>query len=505
MPPARDSSYIHRVMPEKLPEERKLDLYRFLFDQARDATIVFDAHGRILLLNHEARQLPGEFVERLFAGDATCALELALFRDEVASRGHAQAEIRVGGRSMTLHGMVQGGLHVVMLRDVTESRRVEGELRSLQRVESVGHLTASLVHDFNNLLTPIACMSACLEADLPDGSEESAMARDICVAAERAATLARQVLKFVRREPSRVEAANISAVVAELGPLIQRVAGTGVEVQLSLGPNAGAAMLDRERFEHVVLNLVANARDAMPRGGLLTLSTANISFDEGEASAIEGARAGCYVVLRVIDTGVGMTTEVRERIFESFFTTKDADHGTGLGLAAARRFVAQSRGCITVHSEAGRGTTMSLYFPGIEPKARPLSRPARGAPPGGSETVLVVDDEPLVRVSMRAVLESRGYRVLEAADGEQALAIAGTHTGPIHLVVIDVAMPKMGGVELARRLRDGRPTRILFTSGHTERMLERQGLVLEGGALLLKAFTPSELLCRIRELLDEAR
>jgi len=360
------------------------------------------------------------------------------------------------------------------------------------------------VHDFNNLLTPIACMSACLEADLPHESAAAEMARDIRLAADRAAGLARQVLKYVRREPSRVEAVNVSAVVAEFEAIIQRVAGTAVEVELKLASNVGCAMLDRERLEHVLLNLVANARDAMPAGGRLTLTTARVSLDEGDADAIEGARAGSYVALRVIDTGVGMTTEIRERIFESFFTTKDAEHGTGLGLATARRFVAQSRGCITVHSEAGHGTTMSLYFPVIEPQALPSPVSPSDAR-GGTETILVVDDDELVRASMRTVLQSRGYRVLEASSGEEALTVEASHSGPIDLIVVDVAMPKMGGIELARKLCNRRATGVLFTSGHTERVLERQGLVPEGSALLRKVFTPAELLRRVRDLLDERR
>jgi signal transduction histidine kinase len=502
MPRFVSDSYIYGMARDMAPEDLELGLYRFVFEHACDPIVVFDANGRVVLLNREARRLPSGLVERLFAGDAQRAPELALFREEIATRGTAQAELRIDGRSIDIRGRVHGSQYALTLRDVTELRRVEGELRSMQRVESIGHLTASLVHDFNNLLTPIACLSTCLEDDLPRGVDAREMARDIRVAAERAAALARQMMKFVRREPTHVEAVSLSAVVAELQTLIQRVAGSGVKVEIAVAPGAGAAMLDRERLEHVLLNLVANARDAMPSGGRLTLSTAHVSLDKGEADAIEGATAGSYVVLRVSDTGVGMTSEVRERIFESFFTTKDADHGTGLGLASARRFVAQSRGCITVHSQTGRGTTMSLYFPRIEPADRTTFRPQLADPPGGHETVLVVDDEDLVRASIRAVLESRGYRVLDAASGEEGLAVAGAFDGVIHMAVIDVVMPRMSGVELSSRLREQRPTRVLFTSGHTERTLERHDMRAGPVALLEKAFTPSELLRRVRELLD---
>jgi two-component system cell cycle sensor histidine kinase/response regulator CckA len=489
-------------MEDEVAEQSRLLPYQFAFENALDPTIVFDASGHALLLNREARELSDELVDRLFVNGGPAAAELSLFRAALATRGHAHVEVRVDGRSVVIDGKACGSRHVVTLRDVTDRRRLETELRDLQRVESIGQFTATLVHDFNNLLTPIACLSSCLEGDASVGGEAREMVGDIREAAERASALARQALRLVRREPTRVEVTDVNAVLTDLRSLVGRLVGSEVEVDLVLAKDAGAAMLDRERLEHVLLNLAANARDAMPAGGRLRLGTASVSVDEGEARAIEGAVAGSYVAVRVTDTGVGMTREVRERIFERFFTTKEPGRGTGLGLVSAKRFVAETGGCIGVHSEAGRGTTVSLYFPRLEARSMSSQRPTVAQGLRGSETLLVVDDERRVRGAMRSVLECNGYRVLDAASGEEAVAVARAYSGTIDLVIADVVMPGMGGLELGRRLAS-RPTRTLFTSGHTERRLERLGWQPECGPLLLKAFTPDELLRRVREVLAE--
>jgi CheY-like chemotaxis protein len=291
------------------------------------------------------------------------------------------------------------------------------------------------------------------------------------------------------------------AVLAELKPLLERVVGAEVEVQVTAPTDAVAASLERERFEHALLNLAANARDAMPSGGRLTLSATRVSFEEDEVSAIDGAGAGAYVAIRVSDTGVGMTREVRERIFQPFFTTKEAGHGTGLGLEAVRRFVADSGGCISVQSEEGKGTTVSLHFPLVALES-PAPSAVGSAEVAGSETVLVVDDDDRVLGALRAVLRSHGYQVLVASCGAEALEIVRGREAPLDLVIVDVVMPKMAGLELARWLRSLKRTRVLFTSGHTERRLERCGWRPDDGPLLRKAFGPSELLRSVRQVLD---
>jgi CheY-like chemotaxis protein len=380
-------------------------------------------------------------------------------------------------------------------------RRLERELRAFERLGSVAHLTATLVHDINNLLTPIACCSASLEVELASHATAQAMARDIRTAAERAAELTRKTLRWARHEPSRIEAIDIGAVLAEIESLVARVVGAEVEVHVLAPSNLGAASLDRERLEHALLNLAANARDAMPAGGRLTLAARTHSLGEAEAAALENAQRGEYVAVHVSDTGHGMKPEVKERLFEPLFTTKEAGRGTGLGLAAVKRFVDESGGCIGITSAEGLGTTVSLYFPVVGLESAPaLSDRATG--PRGAETVLVVDDDDGVRRALAAVLESHGYRAAQAASGDDAIAIFRESRPPVDVVVADVVMRGMSGVELAERIRALRPVPVLFTSGHTGARLAQLGLRPGDAATLGKAFTPTALLRALREVLD---
>jgi signal transduction histidine kinase len=338
-------------------------LFELVFEHAMDPTVVFDEEGQVLALNRAARDLPEELVDRLFGGDAPQPPELTAFHSDLEDHGHARAEIRLMSRAYLLLGQKHDRQVVIVVRDETRMHRLEADLRALQRVESLGQFTASLVHDFNNLLTPIACVSAILEAELAHDERNGPLAREVRDAAERATNLARQMMSRVRREPPAVAATDVNEVLAGMRLLLERVVGSDVKVQLRLGDDVEATLLDRERLEHVILNLAANARDAMPDGGTLMLATRTVAFDADDADALEGAHAGAYVTIRVTDTGVGMTREVRERVFERFFTTKQIGHGTGLGLASVRRFVGESGGCVSVHSGEGHGTTVSLYLP----------------------------------------------------------------------------------------------------------------------------------------------
>jgi signal transduction histidine kinase/CheY-like chemotaxis protein len=483
-------------------ELESIALYRLLFERAPDATFVFDAQGRPAFSNLAAAELPAELIARLAPSEGEGgAFELEQFGGQLNTVGRAYAEICVDGRTMAIDGRSLGAGSVIHVRDLTERRRLETELASLRRLESIGHFTTNLVHDLNNLLTPIACLSGCLEAELPPAGAAHEMVRDIRSAAEKAAELARQTLRWVRRVPALSETLDVGAVVSELAPIVERVVGTEVRVRTMAATNSGAVSLDRERLEHALLNLAANARDAMPTGGDLTLSVNPVSFEGGASGAVEGARPGTYVALRVTDTGTGMTREVRERLFQRLFTTKESDRGTGLGLDAVKNFIAESGGCIAVQSEEGRGTTVSLYFPvvALDP---PPSVAQAGAEPGGAEVILVVDDDDRVRGAVGAVLQSRGYRVAAAGTGQAALEIARSSEHPVDVAVVDVVLADMSGLELARRLREIRPTRVLFTSGHTERRLERCGWSRQHGPLLRKAFTPADLLTSVRRVLD---
>jgi CheY-like chemotaxis protein len=295
---------------------------------------------------------------------------------------------------------------------------------------------------------------------------------------------------------------SLGDVVEELRALIGLVLGVEIDLVLSLDPDLGDAIVDREQLEQVLLNLAANARDAMPRGGRLTIGTANVTLGEPEACPL-GCSAGEYVVLTVTDTGVGMSSHVRERLFERFFTTKAPGQGTGLGLATAHRFVAQSGGAISVWSEPGAGTSVVAYLPRAMPSYAPRApSPSSVEPPSGAGTILVVDDDEQVRRVARGVLEERGYDVLDAACGDRALEQVARHHRRVDLVLTDVVLGRMSGRELIDRLKRSHPSlKALFMSGHGDDVIQQHGVTLGRDALLRKAFTPLDLARKVREAL----
>jgi len=480
------------------------DLYRLLFECFDDAMAILDDRGRVQHLNRAARHFDGLDVQRLIEDDA----DLTDFRAAMLVGGRACVEIRRprAGRAprvVTVQARLLGASFLVLVRDVTDSRAEARELGHLRRVESLGYLAASMVHDFNNMLTPILFSAALLEQHASEERVRTALVADIRASAERAAALVHQVLSFARRTDQTPKRTNIAATVDEMRPLIARVVGESVEVAIESDATRGDVIVDRGQLEHVILNLAANARDAMPRGGRLTIRTANVALGEFEADARGCASAGAYVSLVVSDTGVGMSPEVRERIFERFFTTK-GEGGTGLGLATAHRFVTKSGGCISVRSAQGDGTTVAIYLPRAEPLPSDAAPPTpRADLPRGDETILVVEDDEHVRRVVRAVLEEQGYAVLDAASADGAIARARAHSGPIALLLTDVVLPGACGRVLVGELRAaGQDPKVLFMSGHTEKALEQHGFSPDD-PLLRKAFSPSELARKVREVLDD--
>ena len=398
-------------------------------------------------------------------------------------------------------------------REVSEREEAEKALKlseeqliQAQKMEAIGRLAGGVAHDFNNLLTVINGYSELMEAQLPDDEDLRSSLREIHRAGERAAALTRQLLAFSRKQVLQPELLDLNAVVSEVEKLLRRLIGEDVALVTRLDPALGSVKADPGQLEQVLMNLAVNARDAMPEGGTLTIETANAMLDTGFAMAHPGARSGEYAVLTVADTGIGMSDEVRSHAFEPFFTTKDQGKGTGLGLATAYGIVKQSDGYITVDSEAGRGTTFRIYLPRAAGAAVPSGlgeRPAQS--PRGTETILLVEDEPGVRRLSRTILEAQGYSVLEAASGDEALKVARSHTGVIHLVATDVIMPGMSGRVLWDRLRVLRPdARVLFMSGYTDDAIARHGVLERGIAFLQKPFTPQRLAEKVREVLDAA-
>jgi PAS domain S-box-containing protein len=485
-------------------------LHRLIYEHSSDPIVVIDDDGRMLSANRAARELPGVDVEKLFLWTPQRDPELTSLRAQLRVGGRGVAELRLpgadgeSGRVFALQGRAHGPSYVVVLRDVTEQRRLEEEVRHLRRLEDVGHLAASVVHDFNNVLTVIACAISVLVGDVAGQERPSALARDIRAATERAAGLIRQVLSLVRRQPAAPTRLSLSDAVEETRSLMELVLGPGVELALELDPMLGDALIEREQLDHVLLNRAANARDAMPSGGKVSVATANVPFGNEEVAAAECSHALSYVSLSVTDSGEGMPSEVRDRIFERFYTTKQTGQGAGLGLATAYRFVKRSGGCISVRSAPGQGTTVTVFLPRLPSPTQTVvvSRPDHVAPLG-TETLLVIDADDSVRGAVRAVLRELGYSVLDAPTGDLALRQAQAAKTPVALVLADLRAPGMPGREVVAQLgSSGRSPKLLWMSGDTDRAIAERGLMDE--PMLRKAFSPTQLARCVRDVLDAA-
>jgi two-component system cell cycle sensor histidine kinase/response regulator CckA len=393
---------------------------------------------------------------------------------------------------------------LLYLRDITERKSLEDQLRQAQKMEAVGQLAGGIAHDFNNLLTAILGSTELLLADTPPGDPRREDVQEISRSAHRAAALVRQLLAYSRKQVLQPRRVDLNAIVRDMGAMLRRVVGEPIELRLDLDPGLGHVTADPGQLEQVIANLGVNARDAMPRGGTLTITTSNVTGRGVTAAADEGVpAAGPLVSLAVTDTGIGMDDEVRGRLFEPFFTTKELGRGTGLGLATVYGIVRQSGGHIQVRSRPGEGSSFTVYLPRAE-----APRPARGAlaaaapVSGGSETVLVAEDEEAVRHLVCRVLRAKGYRVLEARHAEAALELAAAAAEPIDLLLSDLVMPGLGGRALADRLLNARPgLRVLFITGYAAEAVERQGRLPAGHGLLEKPFTADQLAHKVRETL----
>jgi len=388
--------------------------------------------------------------------------------------------------------------------DVTEQRALEERLRQTQKMEAVGRLAGGIAHDFNNLLTAILGSVDFLRRALGPEHPEHAETEEIQKAAVRAADLTRQLLAFSRQQVLAPKVLELDALVTNLEKMLGRLIGEDVELRFAPKAARAAVRADPGQLEQVIVNLVVNARDAMPRGGKLTIETATVDLDATYAWEHGTVEPGRYVMLAVTDTGVGIDRAARARLFEPFFTTKEFGKGTGLGLATVYGIVKQSGGYIWVYSEPGQGATFKVYLPRVEPGGEPVAaRPSPARALGGTETILLAEDEAAVRNLARRVLEKHGYKLLLAATGRDGVQLATQHAGPIDLLVTDVVMPEMGGRELAQRLAALQPgLKVLYLSGYTDDMIVRHGVLEAGVAFLQKPFTPDTLLRKIREVLD---
>ncbi len=387
-----------------------------------------------------------------------------------------------------------------------EKKKLEAQLRQSQKMEAVGTLAGGIAHDFNNLLTVIignaqlALMNVIKDESIREGIEE------IKKAGDKAASLTRQLLAFSRKQIIKPEIMDLNIEINETEKMLKRMIGEDVEFQTVLEPDLWKVYADSGQIGQIIMNMVINARDAMPQGGKLTIETANADLNENyfRERGIHEKKPGYYVMLAVSDTGIGMDKEAREHIFEPFFTTKEVGKGTGLGLSTVYGIVKQNNGFIWVYSEPGKGTTFKTYLPKVEVDAEPEEK--EQAPvddPGGSETVLIVEDNDSLRKFTQEVLLRHGYRVLNAENGEDALMVCKEHDGQIDLMITDVVMPKMGGRETADRLQPLYPQmKVIYMSGYTDNAIVRHGILKPGLNFLEKPFTPESLARKVREALD---
>ncbi len=399
-------------------------------------------------------------------------------------------------------GAVIGVIGVAL--DITDRKQLADQLRQSQKMQAIGELAGGVAHDFNNLLMVVKGHAEILLSRLPESSPLRNNVEQVDGAADRAASLTRQLLAFSRMQVLQPRVLDLNEVVGGLTKMFSRVIGENIEMVFVPGARLGRVKADRTQIEQVLLNLVVNARDAMPNGGRVTIGTSNAYLDREYSVKHHSLQPGHWIMLTVSDTGCGMDAQTQSRIFEPFFTTKAQGKGTGLGLATVYGVVKQSGGFIYVYSEVGRGTTFKIYLPQVSAAVDKEAVEKTVVPPArGSETILVVEDEESVRELVRDYLAATGYNVLEASDGAQALEIAAAHRGPIHMVVTDVVMPRLSGRELVARITAQRPNlKVLYISGYTDDSIFRNG-VLEGGvAYLQKPFNLKTIAQKIREVLD---
>jgi PAS domain S-box-containing protein len=394
----------------------------------------------------------------------------------------------------------------IFAEDVTERRVLERQLRMTTKMEAIGRLSGGIAHDFNNLLGVIIGYSEILKRKLVSENPLFECAEEIEKAGQRAVSLTRQLLAFSRQQILTPAVLDLNALVAGMEKMLPRLLGEDINVVTRLGEEIGRVKADHGQIEQVVMNLAVNARDAMPQGGELRIGTANVEFDEAYVRQHPGAKPGRYVMLAVADTGTGMSAETLVHIFEPFFTTKEVGKGTGLGLATVYGVVKQSGGYLWVDSTLGEGSAFQIFLPRVEEKVTTIVQSAVPLETlRGGETVLLVEDADALRKLARAFLEDRGFAVLAAANGEEALRLAVSYQGTIHLLVTDVVMPGMNGRVLSEHLLSKRPgIRVLYISGYTDSFIAGHGVLEAGTHLLHKPFTEQALISKIREVLDAA-
>ncbi len=408
--------------------------------------------------------------------------------------------VRISGRAVSSADEPADVLEAIA-EDVTDRRALEDQFRQAQKMEAVGRLAGGVAHDFNNLLMVISGYAEVILTQVDPAEPLHEKGRAIQLAADRATTLTRQLLAFSRKQLLELKVVDVNAIVRDMERLLRPLIGENIDLVTFLSPEPAHTRADAGQLEQVIMNLVVNAKDAMPAGGRLTLRTENVVVDDNHRRSPQFIRPGRYVTLQVSDTGTGMDRETQSRIFEPFFTTKEKGKGTGLGLSTVYGIVKQSGGYVMVQSELGQGTTFQIYLPLVEGAAEKTSVTVPEAI-GGTETILLVEDEESVRQLVRDTLSAKGYQVLEGENGEAGILMAAQHRGKIDLIITDVVMPGMGGREMVEELVKARPgTKVLYLSGYTEDAIINEGSIDTATAFLQKPFTLQSLSRKVREVL----
>ena len=499
------------------------DMVLALLESAAQAIVAIDRDGRIALANRKAEEMFGYAREELLGSPVEMLLPES--RRSVHGRKReeyfSQPRVRPMGIGMDLAGRrkdasefpvevslshidtPEGLFAIAFVSDISQRKQLEEQLVHAQKMEAVGRLAGGVAHDFNNMLTVISGYNRMILDELSQLDPLRGNAEEVLKAADRAAALTNQLLAFSRRQVIRLSVLSVNALIVNTEKMLRHVIGEDIQLTLNPAPDAGNIRADPGHIEQAVVNLAVNARDAMPAGGRLAIETANVRLDETYARTHSGVQPGEFVMIAVSDTGHGMDTETRRHIFEPFFTTKAVGKGTGLGLATVYGMVKQCGGDIWVYSEPGKGTTFKLYFPRVaDPADSSVAGEADPSKAIGGETILVVEDEQAVRELTVRMLQRIGYKVLTAAAGAEAVEVGKAYSGYLALLLTDVVMPGMSGVQLADALTAARPgMKVLYLSGYTENTVAHHGVLDPGVGFLPKPFSREALAKKIREIL----
>ena len=500
--------------------------YRLLFESNPQAMWVYDRDTLEFLAVNGAAVIHYGYSREEFLSmtikDIRSEADIAVLLDNLSAESglnlagtwkHRKKDGTVVDVEIISHPLVFAGRNakLVLANDITERKRAEDalretaeQLRQSQKLEGIGQLAGGIAHDFNNLLTVINGFCSLAMRGLQAEDPLFGNLKEIKKAGDRATSLTRQLLAFSRRQVLQPKILNLDSVVSDMEKMLRRLIGEHIDLRAVLEPALGSVKADPGQVEQIILNLVVNARDSMPHGGKLTIETDNVYLDEEYVKHHVGAQAGPHVMLAVSDTGRGMDQRTQARIFEPFFTTKEVGKGTGLGLSTVYGIVMQSGGNIWVYSELGRGTTFKIYLPRVDEGAQEYKRTSDlDHTLRGTETILLVEDEEMLRKLAHQTLSMYGYRVLDAANGDEALSLSRQHQGSIQLLLTDVIMPAMSGGEVAGRVLESRPeTRVLFMSGYTDDAIVHQGVLDQSANFIQKPFAPDSLARKVREVLD---